>query len=589
MIPNSFYQAELAKAELSVKAAQLKVRKLSIVRLLVFVFLAYTVFLSLDTQLWLFLSVALIILFLAVIKLYVKADELLQYATNQVRVCKDELNCQETGMYNKNTGSSYLHTDHPYTADLDIFGDRSLFSYINRTETVMGENALVEALLNPPMEVNEIRERQVNTQELASFPDFLLSYKTRARIAGSHKQTYSLLLHWLQDKPVFLTKKIIPILLWLIPALAALGFFLAYQYAAYGLLIGVILFNWFFAGLYLKQVNQIHHWVGKQKSVLASLAQLNQLVAAQPFQSKRLIQLQQQHQDFLANLKQLSTLASTFDQRLNTMLGPIFNSLLLFDMQCVWRIEKWKQQHSEHMLNWLQAFGEMELLVTQGSFVFNHQHYVFPEVSEQKLTFQAIHLKHPVMREEAVGNSFTYHQNNKVFIITGSNMSGKSTFLRTIGTSILTGMMGLPVNATSLMFSPVRLMSSMRITDSLQDHTSYFYAELKRLKLIIDQLDQSKVPALLLIDEMLKGTNSKEKLEGSIMLIEKLVHQECVSFIATHDLALGALEQRFPNAVVNYSFESRIEKDELVFDYQIKQGIASSTNATYLLRKMKIV
>lgn len=193
------------------------------------------------------------------------------------------------------------------------------------------------------------------------------------------------------------------------------------------------------------------------------------------------------------------------------------------------------------------------------------------------------------MRDAGVSNDFSYNHMNKVFIITGSNMSGKSTFLRTMGTSLLTGMMGLPVNAASMQFSPVRILSSMRVTDSLLDHTSYFYAELKRLKFISDEIAKEETPALLLIDEMLKGTNSKEKLEGSKMIIENLVQKKCISFIATHDLALGELQNRFPEEVKNYSFESSIVNNELVFDYKVKPGVASSTNATFLLKKLNIV
>lgn len=586
--PKQFYSDTQQSSSIAAALSKNKVKRLVWIRLLVFIAMLYSGFMCFSSGMWLFPALILLVVFLVMLKLHARAESNYAFQLSRVHICKAELHFVSGGDYAENTGLIYLNDHHPYAADMDVFGKGGLFPYINRTETEAGEKALVSALLNPPLEKEQIVLRQACTGELASLPDFLLHFRVLAKGAGQNRSASQQLKNWLSEPPIFLSMKYIPILLWVIPVAALTGIALAWYSGMYALFIGVVLVNWFFAGIHLRKVNRIHTIVGKQKDILDAYRELNELVSAQPFKVGRLQELKNKHSDFLEHLQSLARLSATFDQRLNTMLGPVFNSLFLFDMQCVWRLENWKQQHGTHMEQWLEAFAEMEMLISCSVFAYNHPHYQYPDMADG-LLFQAVEMKHPVMGNKGVSNDFSYHQENKVFIITGSNMSGKSTFLRTVGTSLLTGMMGLPVNAKHMRFTPVRLLSSMRVTDSLHDHTSYFYAELKRLKFISDEIGKEETPALLLIDEMLKGTNSKEKLEGSVMIIENLVGKKCVSFIATHDLALGALQDKFPEQVKNYAFESSIVNNELVFDYKIKPGVASSTNATFLIKKLGIV
>ncbi len=588
MSPNEFYNTNLQSSKNDSALAKSRVKRYVWLRLLVFIAMLYTAFMSFSTGLWVLPTLLLLVVFLYILQLHARAESDYTIQLCRVQLGEAELRFLSGGVYAENTGLTYLSDQHPYAADIDVFGKGGLFPYINRTETEMGEKALIDMLLSPPLNKDQIDWRQQCTKELASMPQFLMQFRVLAKQAGENKRASQQLKNWLGEPPVFLSNRFIPILLWLVPAAAFAGIGLAWYGGMYGLLIWVILLNWFLAGIHLKKVNQIHTIVGKQKDILDAYRGLNDLVSKQPFNASRLNELKDKHQDFLSHLQSLSRLSATFDQRLNTMLGPVFNSLFLFDMQCVWRLERWKEENGKQMLHWLDAFAEMEMLLTCGVFGFNHPAYHYPETNKE-LMFSAKEMRHPVMRDAGVSNNFSYNHMNKVFIVTGSNMSGKSTFLRTMGTSLLTGMMGLPVNAASMQFSPVRILSSMRVTDSLLDHTSYFYAELKRLKFISDEIAKEETPALLLIDEMLKGTNSKEKLEGSIMIIENLVQKKCISFIATHDLALGELQNKFPEEVKNYSFESSIVNNELVFDYKIKPGVASSTNATFLLKKLNIV
>ncbi|MES2690577.1 MAG: hypothetical protein V4658_09250 [Bacteroidota bacterium] len=492
--------------------------------------------------------------------------------------------------YKAETGQGYDKPGHTYSSDFDVFGKGSLFQFINTTETVQGQQELAHRLLNPATVSSQIKREQEAIKELKGKPGFMTDLRTFSSLIGHEPATHHQLTNWLNSKAVISAKKFMPLALWVVPFLSIAGLVAAFGFGYYNPLVGAILINWFLAGLYLRHNNKVHAIVGKQKATLENYSRLNTLMAAEEFDSEQLTGLKRSFNESTLALKQLASLAAAFDQRLNTMIGPILNSLFIFDLQCVYRIEKWQQQHAATMQNWLADTARLEALVSFGTYAFNHAHYIFPEVEEGGIVLEATQLIHPLIGDrQGVANAFQYSGSDKVFIITGSNMSGKSTFLRTLGVSLLTGMMGLPVHAGRFRFSPVKLLSSMRIADSLQDSTSYFYAELKRLKIIVDETEKPGLPSVLFIDEMLKGTNSKEKLDGSVAIIEKLVTKPCISFIATHDLALGALEQKFAGRVKNYSFESSIIDNNLVFDYKIKEGVASSTNATFLLRKMGIV
>lgn len=497
---------------------------------------------------------------------------------------------ETTAFFSDDTGERFLQEHHPFAHDMDLFGRGSLFQYLNRTVTARGADALAHLLNTPLTKPEQIVQQQEAIQELSKQPEFLLNFRLYCTLATPDGSRQLQLLHWLQESPRLIHKNYLRVLLVLIPLLTLSGIVVAFTHHYFMLLIGGVLLNWLMVGSYLRYSNKVHDVTGRQKQTLEYYNQLNVLVTTTNFHNVLLNQNKSYYTQGNKAIQQLSLLVSTFDQRLNTMLGVVLNSLVLFDLQCLWRIELWKQKNGASLQQWLNQLGQTEMLVSLATYAAKHPEYTYPQLSHEPLYLQATALKHPMISaEKGVANDFTFTKHNKVFIITGSNMSGKSTFLRSLGTSLVCGMCGLPVHAQQLVFSPVQLFSSMRIADSLQEQTSYFYAELKRLKRMMDQTRNSTLPSVLFIDEMLKGTNSKEKLEGSIAVIETLIHLNCVAFIATHDLALGVLENRFEQQVQNYSFESSIVDNNLVFDYRIQRGVAQSTNATFLLRKMEIV
>jgi DNA mismatch repair ATPase MutS len=273
--------------------------------------------------------------------------------------------------------------------------------------------------------------------------------------------------------------------------------------------------------------------------------------------------------------------------RLNFLTAVFVNSLFLYDLRCVYRLEKWKADNGSRLPKWLEAISQAEILSSVANFAYNHPHCQFPSI-HQEYAIRAENIGHPLLDpEECITNSVTIGPAPSVLIITGANMAGKSTFLRSLGVNVVLALAGSPVYATSFRCPVIPLRSGMRTADSLKDHESYFYAELNRLKSIMDELREGQ-PLFILLDEILKGTNSTDKQKGSIALVRQLLEHPCLGIVATHDLALGALSEQH-SSVHNFCFEASIENDQLSFDYKLKPGLAQNMNATFLMKKMGII
>jgi DNA mismatch repair ATPase MutS len=285
------------------------------------------------------------------------------------------------------------------------------------------------------------------------------------------------------------------------------------------------------------------------------------------------------------------------------MLHPLLNNTVFWDLHCMYKIEKWRKETAAQVKDWFDVIGEFEALSGFACLKFNNPDWVMPEVSADDGSFrlEAIALGHPLIpREERVCNDILFGGAGmgSMAIITGPNMAGKSTFLRTVGVNIITALAGAPVCAAGFKISPVKLFTSMQTSDSLDKHLSLFYAELQRLKMVIDGI-MGKEPVFFLIDEMLKGTNALDRQKGAIALLKQLMRSRANGVTATHDLQLTKLDNPdewekagdvFPHGiqVANYHFDGYIEDDRLLFDYKLKQGICDSFNALVLMKKMGI-
>ena len=286
-------------------------------------------------------------------------------------------------------------------------------------------------------------------------------------------------------------------------------------------------------------------------------------------------------------IKKLSGHIGALNQRFSAI-GVILNIFTLRDTRMAIKLEKWKIEHGEDTERWFEALALFDAYCSLGGFAFNHPEYIYPEIADVYFKMEGKALGHPLLRRDiCVKNDIEIRKSPWFLIITGANMAGKSTYLRTIGVNYLLGCIGAPVCAASLTLYPARMVISLRTSDSLASNESYFFAELKRLKMIIDRLQQGE-QLFIILDEILKGTNSIDKQKGSLALMKQLVANQACGIIATHDLALGELEKEFPNQIKNYRFEADIQDNELTFSYQLREGIAQNMNACFLMKKMGI-
>ncbi|WP_343744736.1 hypothetical protein [Chitinophaga sp.] len=487
-------------------------------------------------------------------------------------------------------GHEFINDQHDYSGDLDVFGPASIFQAINRTGTLSGKQQLAASLGAPMLNIAQILDTQEALKVLAPEIDFRQHLTANAMLAKEEASDRRELALWLDMPFSFIHNKFMGIARWLFPLLTvaavATGSYLGHYY----LFIGMIMVNWLVLLSIQPKLLEQYKLISQKERILEKFALLLGLIRKGSFEQSVLLRQQQETaREADVALHQLSRISSAFDQRLNLLVGIALNSLFLYDLHCILRLERWKEQYKTAVDKWFGVIAQLEVWNSLATFAFNHPAYAYPQPQAEPMLLEAVGLGHPLIPEtESVKNDGHIGRDASFLIITGSNMSGKSTFLRSVGANLLLAMCGAPVCADRLVFTPMRIMTSMRIKDSIASHTSYFQAELLRLQHIIVQLKTGE-RVFILLDEILKGTNSEDKLSGSRSLIEHFLSYNCLGMIATHDLELGHLEDNYPNKIRNYCFESTIQDDHLFFDYRIRPGIARNKNATFLMKQMEII
>lgn len=343
----------------------------------------------------------------------------------------------------------------------------------------------------------------------------------------------------------------------------------------------------------IKRATYIQETYGKQLKSLNGYARLIALAKAENWKSAGMQELMERFnlngQSPIQALQQLSKELDRLDLRNNQFLYVLLEGSIFFQLQEIVRIERWKARYGQHISKWLETVGELDALCSLGTFAYNHPQYTYPELTEKPFCFLATQMGHPLMpASQCVKNDATIPSRPFFLIITGANMAGKSTYLRTIGVNYLLACIGAPVCCERLKLYPNQLITSLRTSDSLSDNESYFFAELKRLKRIIDLLNQGQ-QLFIILDEILKGTNSMDKQKGSFDLIRQFMQLKANGIIATHDLLLGSLIKQFPEEIRNYCFEADIKENELTFSYKLREGVAQNMNACFLMKKMGII
>ncbi len=518
--------------------------------------------------------------------------EAIQHHERLIKINKQELLYLQHNYTHQKDGIEFYKDEHPYAGDLDLFGRASLYQFINRTNSQQGNQRLAD-WLSAPANAATIQARQSAVQELVQQTNWrqqLQAYGSSAIITIATQQKMEA---WLQEGNQFVHKKIWHVLRYAVPllALTVLALFL-FDVISYQFFLRALLGFTIIAFSITRIIVPLYRKLNKITAEMESLSNSIACIERAEFNDPLLLSLQQQlytgHQNASKQIFQLKTIFNRFDYRLNPVVFVPLNIFLLWDLQQVLQLEAWKQKNNQQINHWFNALAELEALCSVGTLAFNHPNWSFPILKTDEPTFIAKQLGHPLIEEQkSVLNDFSATGREQINLITGSNMAGKSTFLRSIGVNMVLAGMGAPVCASQLTVSPLKVMSSMRIKDNLEESTSTFYAELKKLKQIIDAVNNNE-PVFILLDEILRGTNSNDRHTGSKALIQQLLRHKATGVLATHDLELAQLEAVYPNNIHNYHFDVQVNAEELFFDYKLKTGVCQSMNASILMKKIGI-
>jgi hypothetical protein len=593
MAPITIYEQQVNDYKAEISQLQQRLSGLGWVRLFCFLaalFCGYAYFRDNFETIWLLPVVVLAAAFMYILGKYQAVQDHLTLSKTLLDLNEKEWRLATTGQSGFQDGEGYSDEQHPYTGDLDVFGHASLYSHMNRTGTLMGSRKLAECLQEPLKEVQDILQTQEAVHKLVPRVKFRQLLTAQSTLAKEKPGDVSSLYKWLQLPLEFLGKKWLNIIRWINPAFliaAVVYYFISNEYYPISIFLCI---NWLILGSNVKKVNAQHQLISNKEKIFSKFALLLKLINEEEIEGASLLN---EHKEKAASanvaLHRLAGICNALDQRMNLIVGVFLNSFVLYDLHCAFAIERWKVRYREEVPVWMDVIARMEALNSMATFAFNHPEYIYPQVNEHAPQLVAKGVGHPLIpADDCVRNDIRIGDPQHFLIITGSNMSGKSTFLRSVGSNLLLALSGMPVCAASFVCSPMRIMTSMRIKDSIAKHTSYFQAELLRLQQIVEVLKTGE-RVFILLDEILKGTNSEDKLSGSRKLIEHFLQYRCLGMIATHDLELGHLEETYPQKISNYCFESTIREDQLFFDYRIREGVARNKNATFLMQKMQII
>lgn len=575
-----------------------------------------------DTQNYLMGAALCLIAYLGIRRLDDKNKEKIEHLSALLKVYQDEIKALEGDFSPFETGDSYQNPQHPYSFDLDVFGKSSLFNRICRTITSGGSEALARNLTREtPLGMEDIKRRRDLQKELAGEGEnwrmeFLaLGEKNRSQTADGkmvNGKTKKIDSAAVVDAMQKVSKMEVPA--WFgSPVSLVIGWLLIIGVIGSVILsicdmVSVDFALWWVLAQYMvvffvckQTLDKIDSNGGKLRHQLIAYAQILQLINRRNFHSESGKEMQNSLADALPSFAQLEKILKGYDRRGNKLANFFTDAFMLSDFFLVRSFLKWKNTYMMKMEEWMHIISEMDAMVSMADFRYNH-----PEAEEaefvsgkQEIVFEGKNLYHPFLGAKAVKNDFTIKDDN-YYIITGANMAGKSTFLRSLGVNYILAMAGMPVFADQLKISRFRLFSSMRTTDDLTHGISYFNAELIRLEELLKFCRESaegkcrkksgednKEPlrTLIILDEILKGTNSLDKLNGSRKFLEAIAKQPVSGIIATHDLELSKMENDASGKFHNYCFEIDLGTD-VTYTYKIQKGVARNQNATFLLNKI---
>lgn len=592
--PLDFFSRKLEDSKNENLIISKKIRFTSVLRILVFISTIIGVYLGTYLNLIFVFSILTlgVIFFIVLVNRHLKLYKQKKWQQAVAKVLEEEISIIKGESNPENSGLEYVDDEHPFTGDLDVFGKKSIFRLINRTSTLKGKNSLANILSFPLKNEAHLKQRQEAITELKEKTNWRINFQANGKINEEKKGEIESLLSWAQQdssgfSTTFYKSMLIinPIIGLSLMVLSIIGI-LSSSWLVFFLLLPLML-----VGTKLGEINKQHGLMSKRTSLLEKYSGLFNMVEKEKFETLLLCEIKN---DFCGKkhsanteIRGLSKIMTSFDYRLNMLMGIILNVFFLWDIRQLIRLDKWKKQNNESLENWFDKLSLMDELNSFAGYNYAFQLATMPEFSKE-FKLEATNAKHPfLLGSKNIGNPINILSWKQFYVVTGANMAGKSTYLRTVGVNLLLAMTGSAVVADKFVFKPVDIISGIKTTDSLQDGESYFFAELKRLKQIIVRLENGE-KLFVILDEILRGTNSADKQKGSLGLIKQLLRLNASGIIATHDLELGKLINSFPDNINNKRFEVEIINNELVFDYKIKDGISQNLNATFLMKKMGI-
>ena len=584
----AFYKDQIAEHQKALEQVKRQLTTSSMLRLIIFCAGAIGIYLLLGNTKWILVTLLLTIM---VFIFLVTRHSDLQRKKDKLKVLiainETEIKVLNRDFHHLPEGNEFKNPSHHFSQDIDLFGRGSFYQFTNRTALQQGSEIL--AGLFSENSIDNIPEKQEAILELSQIPGWRQDFSATATLTKT-ETTIDVIVKWLNTYVPF-----VPQLMKWLPLAFSVGSLGVFALYFFDRVPESLLILWLFIGLgvsaaYFNKIQRLEGFCSKMQSTFRQYNELLLQIERYNFKSELLTnkkkKILSEGKETSAIIKRFSNLLNSLDKN-NNMLYIIFaNGFFLRTLTHCYNIERWITEHGDSVEKWFETIAFFDAYNSLGNFAFNHPNYSFPKLNKKKIVLNSKGAGHPLLDpRKCVLNDF-HIDREQFFIITGANMAGKSTFLRTISLQIMMANVGLPVFAKEVEYNPIKLVTSMRTTDSLTDDESYFFSELKRLKFIVGEIEKDNY--FIVLDEILKGTNSTDKAKGSRKFVERLVGSRSTGIIATHDLSLCEIAKEHEQ-IENYYFDAEIIDDELHFDYGLKKGICKNMNASFLLKKMEIV
>lgn len=595
MKPDEYYQKQIDHYTARLKQIKKRRNLITLAKLLTFGYMIFLIYLLINhsTQPLLLLGIGAILVFIfltlwdsQIIYRQHLIEELLRINTLESDYLAGNFSALDQG-------ERFNDPAHPYAHDLDLFGEDSLFQHLNRTVTFSGTQKLVSWLLSLSKDPEVIHSRQQAAEELCAEPEWCQHFRAAGALHPTQALDAVILKSGPTESPFFSKHSTVRLILWIANTIVIVSWAVtSFTPLPFSISLVLSLLQLSALALYIKKINAYHQRLNLFLKTISNYLPLVRLIHDQSFRSPYLQKIRHSlftpESNSLQALTQLHRIQNNLDQRGNIVIAFILNGLYLKDFHTLLRLDHWRKKYGPDIETWTDVLSEADALISMANYRFNHPAYCLPVICQDRL-LDTEEIGHPLLKSERnVTNDFSIRSLHQIAIVTGANMAGKSTFLRTIGINLILAQSGNVVCSRYFAFQPMTLFTSMRTTDSLSKDTSYFHAELLRLQQLVN-IAQQEDKVFIILDEMLKGTNSVDKLNGSLAFLKRILSYPISGLVATHDLALGELADDFPEHFFNVCFEIVHSGSQITYDYKLHPGISSNMNASILLKQMGLI